>query len=215
MLENREILLKNPRCSALRGVSGGLTAQGARWTNTRREGEVDFFRSHAQLEGRRMRRFPIVAIAFVAGISVLGAQAWAQMPMPPDAREVLSDDYEGTSYSPYAARELGDGEAPSRLLWGDTHLHTAMSMDAGAFGNRLGIDGGLPLRARRGDRLVDRDARAALPAPGLPGGGRPFRQHGLLPRSLRREAEHPGGSDRQGLVRADPGRGRGRAWRWS
>ena len=25
------------------------------------------------------------------------------------------------------------------VYWGDTHLHTAFSMDAGAFGNRLGI----------------------------------------------------------------------------
>ena len=29
---------------------------------------------------------------------------------------------------------------PTRVYFGDTHLHTAMSMDAGAFGNRLGIE---------------------------------------------------------------------------
>ena len=29
---------------------------------------------------------------------------------------------------------------PTRVFCGDTHLHTAMSMDAGAFGNRLGIE---------------------------------------------------------------------------
>jgi Protein of unknown function (DUF3604) len=29
---------------------------------------------------------------------------------------------------------------PTRVFFGDTHLHTAMSMDAGAFGNRLGIE---------------------------------------------------------------------------
>ena len=61
------------------------------------------------------------------------------MPPPKDASKILSDDYAGTSYSPYAAHEVGDGEAPSKLLWGDTHLHTGMSFDAGAFGNRLGI----------------------------------------------------------------------------
>ena len=38
-------------------------------------------------------------------------------------------------YSPYAGRGF-----PSQVFWGDTHLHTDMSMDAGAFGNRLGID---------------------------------------------------------------------------
>ena len=39
------------------------------------------------------------------------------------------------SYSPYAGRNF-----PTNVYWGDTHLHTGMSMDAGAFGNRLGID---------------------------------------------------------------------------
>lgn len=29
---------------------------------------------------------------------------------------------------------------PSQVYFGDTHLHTALSMDAGAFGNRLGMD---------------------------------------------------------------------------
>jgi Protein of unknown function (DUF3604) len=29
---------------------------------------------------------------------------------------------------------------PSRVYWGDTHLHTDLSMDAGAFGNRIGMD---------------------------------------------------------------------------
>ncbi|MFV8816493.1 DUF3604 domain-containing protein [Haliea sp. E17] len=38
-------------------------------------------------------------------------------------------------YSPYAT-----GSAPTRVYWGDTHLHTSFSMDAGAFGNRLGLE---------------------------------------------------------------------------
>ncbi len=36
------------------------------------------------------------------------------------------------SYSPYAGWNY-----PMRVYWGDTHLHTAASMDAGAFGCRL------------------------------------------------------------------------------
>lgn len=36
-------------------------------------------------------------------------------------------------YSPYAGRNF-----PTRPLFGDTHLHTSFSMDAGAFGARLG-----------------------------------------------------------------------------
>ena len=35
-------------------------------------------------------------------------------------------------YSPYAGRNF-----PTSVYWGDTHLHTGMSMDAGAFGARL------------------------------------------------------------------------------
>jgi hypothetical protein len=35
-------------------------------------------------------------------------------------------------YSPYAGRSY-----PTQIYWGDTHLHTGMSMDAGAFGARL------------------------------------------------------------------------------
>ena len=61
--------------------------------------------------------------------------AWSQVPPPPDGQEALSDRYPGRSYSPYAGRGF-----PSRVFWGDTHLHTALSMDAGAFGNRLGLD---------------------------------------------------------------------------
>ena len=39
---------------------------------------------------------------------------------------------EKQTYSPYAQRDF-----PDRPLWGDTHLHTAVSFDAGAFGARL------------------------------------------------------------------------------
>ncbi|WP_116366199.1 DUF3604 domain-containing protein [Parahaliea mediterranea] len=38
-------------------------------------------------------------------------------------------------YSPYAKRDY-----PTEVFWGDTHLHTNLSMDAAAFGNRLGLE---------------------------------------------------------------------------
>ncbi len=60
-----------------------------------------------------------------------------------------------------AATESGDAGAtatvasaayPTRAYFGDTHLHTAMSMDAGAFGNRLGIEDAY--RFARGDEVM-------------------------------------------------------------
>ncbi|MGJ8584596.1 MAG: DUF3604 domain-containing protein [Marinosulfonomonas sp.] len=54
---------------------------------------------------------------------------------------------EGKPYSPYAGRNF-----PERPLWGDNHLHTALSMDAGGFGNRLGLD--QTYRFARGEEVV-------------------------------------------------------------
>ena len=50
-------------------------------------------------------------------------------------------------FSPQAGREYA-----TRVFWGDTHLHTAASMDAGAFGNRLGVEDAF--RFARGEELV-------------------------------------------------------------
>jgi hypothetical protein len=42
---------------------------------------------------------------------------------------------EKAEFSPYVNRGY-----PTNVYFGDTHLHTALSMDAGTFGNRLGLD---------------------------------------------------------------------------
>ncbi|NOS35482.1 MAG: DUF3604 domain-containing protein, partial [Deltaproteobacteria bacterium] len=49
--------------------------------------------------------------------------------------EVIKGLYPGKTYSPYAQRSF-----PSKVYWGDTHVHTALSPDAGLFGNTLGIE---------------------------------------------------------------------------
>lgn len=51
------------------------------------------------------------------------------------SEQQLSELYPGEEYSPYADRNY-----PERPLWGDSHLHTSLSLDAGMFGNRLGLD---------------------------------------------------------------------------
>jgi hypothetical protein len=59
----------------------------------------------------------------------------------------LSGLYPGKAYSPYAERSF-----PDRVFWGDTHLHTGLSMDAGLFGARLGLDDAY--RFARGEQVT-------------------------------------------------------------
>ena len=60
---------------------------------------------------------------------------------------IKNDIYPGETYSPYAQRSF-----PSRVYWGDTHLHTGLSLDAGLFGNILGPDEAY--RFARGEEVV-------------------------------------------------------------
>jgi hypothetical protein len=55
--------------------------------------------------------------------------------------------FEKPSYSPYAGRNF-----PDNVYWGDTHLHTTLSFDAGAFGNRLGPE--QAYQFARGDQVT-------------------------------------------------------------
>jgi hypothetical protein len=62
---------------------------------------------------------------------LLVTSTFAQDPIPD--KEALRAAYpEKKSYSPYAGRNF-----PTHVFWGETHLHTGMSLDAGAFGARL------------------------------------------------------------------------------
>jgi hypothetical protein len=48
-------------------------------------------------------------------------------------REAVEEAFKKPGYSPYAGRHF-----PTIVLWGDTHLHTNLSLDARAFGATLG-----------------------------------------------------------------------------
>ena len=75
-----------------------------------------------------IRPMLLVTLACVVGLAV-GAAAQEDAPTKDDVEKMVGKP----SYSPYAGRDY-----PERVLWGDTHLHTAISVDAGAAGCKLG-----------------------------------------------------------------------------
>jgi hypothetical protein len=85
-----------------------------------------------------MRRFLPIAAAMLA------MPAAAQITPSLESLEGL---YPGRAYSPYADRAF-----PSHVYWGDTHMHTGLSMDAGLFGNTTGVD--TMLRFARGEQVT-------------------------------------------------------------
>jgi hypothetical protein len=81
------------------------------------------------------KRRNALALAMVIVISVMAvalAHAEELVGLPPPQGEAESAFPAQDHYSPYAGRNF-----PTGVFWGDTHLHTGMSMDAGAFGARL------------------------------------------------------------------------------
>ena len=84
--------------------------------------------------------------SLLLAIFFLGAAMTASAQITP-SKDSLSDLYPGKAYSPYADRKF-----PDQVFWGDTHLHTGLSMDAGLFGARLGLDDAY--RFARGEQVM-------------------------------------------------------------
>src|SRR3954467_2628941 len=93
----------------------------------------------AEPQGKSMtgpaRRRTLVQLALASGglaANLLGALAARATGDPIPEAETLRDAFPPRPYSPYAERSYA-----TNVYWGDTHLHTSFSLDAGAFGARL------------------------------------------------------------------------------
>ncbi|MGB5159769.1 MAG: DUF3604 domain-containing protein [Thermoanaerobaculia bacterium] len=76
----------------------------------------------------------VLTFSLLCSILLTGSATTAFAQIAP-SKDSLSGLYPGKVYSPYAQRSF-----PDQVFWGDTHLHTGLSMDAGLFGARLGLD---------------------------------------------------------------------------
>ncbi len=92
-----------------------------------------------------MHRNAIVAVIFSLSLFVFSVPALASDIGTPNP-EVLKKLYPGKAYSPYAQRFF-----PSKVYWGDSHLHTGLSLDAGLFGNDLDYEDAY--RLARGEEI--------------------------------------------------------------
>src|SRR4051794_37680864 len=93
---------------------------------------------------------PTIRIGMLAGASVVllaSAPAVSAQDIPPPSGEKIQ-------YSPYPKKNF-----PNRVYFGDTHLHTSYSTDAGMIGNTLWSGGGLSICARRRGQVQQRPAR--------------------------------------------------------
>jgi len=91
--------------------------------------------------------------ALAIGIAIIGSGSPVMAQFTP-SRESVSNLFPGEVYSPYAQRRF-----PSRPLWGDTHLHTGLSVDAGLFGARLGLEDAY--KFARGEEVVSSTGQPA------------------------------------------------------
>ena len=86
----------------------------------------------------------IMAVIAITVLAMPGGSALGQCTGTPDKDKVVKHP---KPYSPYV-----DQHFPQRVLWGDTHHHTSLSVDSGLIGNRNGPD--VSFRLARGEEVT-------------------------------------------------------------
>ena len=97
------------------------------------------------------KSFAWLGAVYLVGVS-MSAMAAAQDPVASDDIGIINPEaaahaFPKRGFSPYANRNY-----PTRVFWGDQHVHTGWSVDAGAFGASLGPEEAL--RFARGEQVT-------------------------------------------------------------
>ncbi|NIP98726.1 MAG: DUF3604 domain-containing protein, partial [Akkermansiaceae bacterium] len=95
------------------------------------------------MKTNRLHQYRTLLLSTLASLPVAAVGQDGGLP----DNEVLKGLYPGETFSPYANRNF-----PSHVYWGDTHLHTGLSLDAGVFGNTLRPDDAYKLA--RGEQIT-------------------------------------------------------------
>jgi hypothetical protein len=94
----------------------------------------------------KLNVFILIAAVFLLSVVLAHAADPIAGEMQVD-KDALTKRFGQKPYSPYAERGF-----PTQALWGDTHLHTGLSGDAGMFGCRLGLEDAY--RFARGEQVT-------------------------------------------------------------
>jgi hypothetical protein len=86
----------------------------------------------------KLQALLVLALGALVGVVLLGVLELRQT--------ATAQEKDGKNYSPYASRNYG-----TQVYWGETHLHTSFSPDAGLVGDRLSPDDAY--RFARGEQL--------------------------------------------------------------
>jgi hypothetical protein len=90
---------------------------------------------------------PLYAAAALVATLTMTTPVLAYQDVGDPDLKIIEGVYPGNTFSPYAQRNF-----PSKVYWGETHVHTGLSLDAGLFGNILGPEDAY--RFARGEEIV-------------------------------------------------------------